>query len=419
MAVPLSVAAMAWGARRPLILDPRMSLVERAEPDPAAIAAAAGAVRGFTADMYRDLALTGDERNNLVCSPYSAVMALAMARAGAAGVTAQEMDTVLHAPTPRPQALDAGLNALDQLLVAAYHDPGGSGEECPRLDTANALWTQYDLPLEEAFLGILARYYGAGANSVDFWGATEAARQEINAWVSARTNERIPELLAQGALTPMTCLVLTNAIYLKANWQFPFPEEATEPAAFARDDGGTVSVPMMASPTNDIGYLSGGDWRAVDLPYVGSGLAMAIVVPEPGALASLEQRVDERWLRDLLTGFVQLPVRVRLPRWTFRLPTELGDLLARLGMPTAFSALADFSGMSSAAGLSISKVVHEAFIAVDEYGTEAAAATAVIIDRTAIGPTVVADRPFLFVIHDVATATPIFIGRVTDPTIEQ
>lgn len=417
MAVPLGFTATIMGTGSPARWN--AAAASSAGPAPGEVEAAAGAVRAFTADMYRELALAREAAGrNLVCSPYSAAVALAMARAGARGVTADEMDAVLHAPLPRPEALHTGLGALDRAL-AVFDDPGGTGVKLPRLSMANALWPQHDLPIEPAFLDILATCYDATAHPVDFRGATEAARQEINAWVGDRTNGRIPQLLASGTLTAMTCLVLTNAIYLKANWKFPFPTETTRLASFGTETGGTVQVPMMNLPDCDVGYLEGRGWQAIDLPYVGSELAMAVVVPKQDPLATLEREMDETWLRQVLTGFSLRQVRIRLPKWTFRLPVELGELLAKLGMPTAFTSAADFSGMSRAVDLFISRVVHEAFIAVDEFGTEAAAATAVVMERSSVPTSVSADRPFLYVIHHVATGTPLFIGRVADPTVER
>ncbi len=387
----------------------------RVAPDAAAVDAAAAAVRDFSADAYRALALAGDPYADLVCSPYSVAVALAMARAGASGTTASEMDAVLHAPDPAPRALDAGLNALDQLMVAGYQDPGGDGTTCPQLAVANSLWTQLDLSLEPAFRETLTGYYGADAHPVDFR-VTEAARQEINTWIGDRTGGKIPELLAPGVLAPLTKLVLANAIYLKAGWRFPFDVRATAAAPFTRDDGETATVAMMAGTVPQAGYLEGDSWLAVDVPYVGSGLAMAVVVPTRGRLADVEAAIDGAWLTRLLRGFHPTTVQLRLPRWRFRLPTELGGLLARLGMPTAFTPRADFSGITSDVDLCIDRVVHEAFIAVDERGTEAAAATAIVLPPSAQQPRPVqVDRPFLFVIHDLPRVTPLFIGRVGSP----
>ena len=378
--------------------------------------AAATAVRGFTADLYRTLAST-HAGANVVCAPYSVGLALAMTRAGAASTTADEMDTVLHAPHPRPSALDSGLNTVDQTLADRYQD--GDGTRQPRLTTANALWTRLDLSLRPEFRDTLAGYYDAAPHPVDFLGAPEVARQEINTWVSDRTNAKIPELLTPDAVSPDTRLILTNAIYLMAAWKYPFTATATAVEPFTRDDGSVVDVSIMRGPFDRMGYLEGDGWRAVDVPYAGDGLAMAIVMPTRGDLAAVEANLDAAWLGALLTGFQITDVQLRLPRWRFRLPAELGAALGSLGMPTAFTSQADFTAMSTEPALCIDDVVHETFIAVDEKGTEAAAATAVIVRPPSIpqGPQFFVNRPFLYVIHDRLTGVPLFLGRVHDPLV--
>lgn len=389
--------------------------------DPSA-ASAATAIRGFSGDMYRNVAAERRAKN-VACSPFSVAMALAMTRTGARGTTASEMDAVLRAPNPAPQAFNAGLAALAQAVIAPFSDPAADGVKRPRLAIANSIWAQRDLPLEPAFVEALAKYYEAAVHAVDFKTATEAARLEINAWISERTNGKIPEVLSKDALTTMTRMVLANALYLKAPWRTPFNPRLTASAPFTREDGATVSATMMTAPGQTIGYQETPDWFAVELPYVGTQLAMTIVVPTPGRLAAVESSLDGALLERLLAGFPPTRVALRLPRWTFRLPVQLGPLLSRLGMPTAFDErLANFSGITSKAPLHIDKVVHETFIAVDEKGTEAAAATAVIIEAPSIPPPaipVTVDRSFLYVIHHIAAATPLFVGRVIDPTVER
>ncbi|GLY22894.1 serpin family protein [Micromonospora sp. NBRC 101691] len=388
----------------------------RVPPDPATTQAAATAVRGFTADLYRTLA-SSRAGGNVVCAPYSVGLALAMTRAGAGSTTADEMDAVLHAPYPRPHALDSGLNTVDQMLTGRYRD--GDGTKQPRLTTANALWTRLDLVLRPGFRDTLAGYYGAAPHPVDFRGAPEAARQEINTWVSDRTNAKIPELLKSGVVSPDTSLMLTNTTYLRAAWKYPFTATATAAGPFTRDDGTVVDVPVMRGPFDRMGYLEGDGWRAVDVPYAGDGLAMAIVMPTRDDLAAVEATLDATWLGALLTGFRLTDVQLRLPRWTFRLPAELGAALGSLGMPTAFTSQADFTAMSTEPALRIANVAHETFIAVDEKGTEAAAASAVIIRPPSIpqGPQFFVNRPFLYVIHDRLTGVPLFLGRVHDPLV--
>lgn len=392
-----------------------IALVSQSESGPAR--AAASAIQDLSVDLYRSLAKNEPHQVNLVFSPYSIMMALAMARAGARGVNAAEMDAVLHAPKPTPQSLDSGLNALNSHIASVCTEQSGDGSERPRLDVANSLWAQRGFAIEPKFLETLATYYGAGLNIVDFMNAPESARQEINRWVSKRTNEKIPELLAKGVITPLTALVLANALYLKATWEFPFNPKSTKPDLFTTDSGKTITVPMMTGPGADLGYLSRDDCFAVDLPYVGHQLAMAVIVPTRTRLIEWEASLTGTALTQLLTGFSQVRAQVRMPSWTFRLPADLGDILKSLGMSTAFTGNADFTGITRQTRLQISKVVHETFISVDEKGTEAASATAVIIDRTSLPMTLTIDRPFLYVIHDLAYGTPLFVGKVGDPTL--
>ncbi|MFI6237849.1 serpin family protein [Micromonospora sp. NPDC050784] len=417
-AVPLAAAALTAAPGNPRRLGPRSTSTDadRVRPDPATMPAAATAVRGFTADLYRMLASTR-AGGNVVCAPYSVGLALAMTRAGAGSTTADEMDAVLHAPHPRPGALDSGFNTVDQALAGRYQD--GDGIKQPRLTTANALWTRLGLVLRPGFRDALAGYYGAAPQPVDFRGAPEVARQEINTWVSDRTNAKIPELLESDAVGPDTSLMLTNTIYLRAAWKYPFTVTATAVEPFTRDDGTVVYAPVMRGPFDRMGYLEGDGWRAVDVPYAGDGLAMAIVMPTRDDLAAVEASLDATWLGALLTGFQVTDVQLRLPRWTFRLPAELGAALGSLGMPTAFTSQADFTSMSIEPALCVDDVVHETFIAVDEKGTEAAAASAVIVRPPSIpqGPQFFVNRPFLYVIHDRLTGVPLFLGRVHDPLV--
>ncbi|WP_229399645.1 serpin family protein [Micromonospora okii] len=417
-AVPLAAAAVAAAPGSPGWLGPSSTSTDtvRLPPDPATMQAAAAAVRGFTADLYRTLAST-PAGGNVAFAPYSIGLALAMTRAGAGSTTADEMDAVLHAPYPRPTALDSGLNTVDQSLAGRYQD--GDGTKKPRLTTANALWTRLDLGLRPGFRDTLAGHYGAAPRPVDFGGAPQVARQEINTWVSERTNAKIPELLRSDAVSPSTRLILTNATYLRAAWKYQFTLAATALGPFTRDDGTVVDVPIMRGPFDRMGYLEGDGWRAVDVPYAGDGLAMAIVMPTRGNLAAVEAKLDATWLGALLTGFRSVDVQLRLPRWTFRLPVELGAALSGLGMPTAFTSQADFTAMSTEPALRIDNVVHETFIAVDEKGTEAAAASAVIVRPPSIpqGPQFFVNRPFLYVIHDRLTGVPLFLGRVHNPLV--
>lgn len=399
-----------------------VSTVGRAVADASAAAPASESVRAFSADMYRRLA--SGTTGNLACSPYSVMVALAMTRAGAGGRTAAEMDAVLRVPSSGVGTLHAGLNALDQLVAATSRRPGRDGAEpAVVLAGANSLWGQEDLHWLPTFLDTLASFYGAGMRLVDYASDPEGARRRINAWVGDMTRERIPELLQPGVITSDTILALVNALYFKAAWQSAFDARRTRDDAFTRADGTPVTTPMMTSGALNLGHTAQDGWQAVQLPYAGGELAMTVVLPDEGRLAEVEALLDGPRTASLLAPLPPRYVQVTMPRWTFRQNVSLEELLARMGMPLAFTNLAEFHAMADEEALRIDRVIHETFVAVDEHGTEAAAATAVVMVRSTsvmIPPPqplpVVVDRPFLFVIHDLGTATPLFVGRVCDPT---
>jgi len=393
-----------------------MSQRTRSATNASAVPATVDALQSFGADLYRRLA---DRPGNVVCSPYSVALALAMTRNGARGSTAAEIDRVLHAPALA--ALNGGLNALGQHLDSRAGDRKRADGSTAKVSLAGAssLWGQRGIRWEQAFLDALAQDYGAGVRMVDYAGDADSARQAINAWTGARTAGRIPQLVPAGVLDRLTRLVLVNAISLKAPWEEPFKKAQTHHAPFTRADDSQVRVPMMRGLLRSAGHSTGPGWQAVDLRYAGSQLAMAVVVPDQGRLPALQGDLDGAALGRLLAGFRPGAVALSLPRWTFRARADLGDLLGALGMPTAFTNRADLTGMTAQERLLIAAVLHEAFIAVDEEGTEAAAATAVALRTTSAPPPpvrITVDRPFMFVIHDVETATPLFVGRVDDPT---
>jgi serpin B len=388
--------------------------VPRASADPSAATAAGAAITAFGLDLYRATAIG---KTNVVLSPASIALALAMARAGARGQTAAEMDVAMHGLASDDNA--AWLNALDQALATrsgTFKDDSGA-DLVVALRIANAPFAQQGMPLEKAYLEALASRYGAGLRLVDYATATEPARKLINGWVDAQTEHRIPELLVPGVLTPDTRLTLVNAIYLKAPWLTPFPAEATKPGAFTRADGSTVDVPMMAT-TAAMRYAAGAGWRAVEIPYIGDSLAMTVIVPDD--LATFERALTADELASITAGLGEAQVSLTLPKFSIETKAELADVLAALGMPSAFDDRADFSGITKAEQLVISNVIHQANIDVDEKGTEAAAATAVVMRATAAPAepvTVEVDRPFLFALRDVPTGAILFLGRVADPSI--
>jgi serpin B len=351
-----------------------------------------------------------------VISPASIAIALAMARAGARGETADQMDAVLRALGSDEGA--AGINALDQALAArsgTFKGPDNAPHDLT-LRIANAPFAQRDTVFEAAFLDALASRFGAGVRLVDYKTDAEGARRQINGWVNDATERRIPELLTPGILDALTRLVLVNAIYLKAPWETAFPADATEPAPFTRLDGSTVNVPTM-SLQESFRYDQGSGWRAVELPYAGGSLAMTIVVPDD--LAAFEQQLDAGSFASLTAALGPHEVDLTLPRFEIVTKADLAALLGELGMSLAFDPdRAEFSGMTAQEQLFIAHVVHQANISVDEKGTEAAAATAVVMSTTAMPAEIVrmrVDRPFLFALRDLPTGTILFLGRVLDP----
>ena len=409
----LSGAACAGGASPAAAGEIVRSDAAREPADPAVAPQGAAAVAAFGADLYGVLAR---DPGNLVFSPYSAAIALAMTRAGAAGDTAVEMDAVLHAD--RAGDLHAAFNALEAALATRPGEyPFGDTTVELELSTANALWGQAGFDLEPAFLDRLAAEYGAGMRLVDYIDAREQARTAINAWVAGETNDRIPELIADGVLNERTRLVLTNAIYLKAPWLHRFDEGATAPAPFLRLDGTAVEAELMHLGAS-MRYGAGDGWQAVELPYVGEALSMLAIVPDAGTFDDFESTLDGETVQAVVDGLTGAHVQLGFPRFEFRTQAKLKPALAELGMPVAFTDAADFSLMSPEP-LLIQDVVHEAFIAVDEEGTEAAAATAVIVGVTsapAVSVELTVDRPFLFVIRDNETGAILFMGRIVDPT---
>jgi len=405
-----AIAGLIVAACGPAAAQEIRSDAPRSSADAAAAQDVRAALDAFSADLYNILAR---EQGNVVLSPYSVAVALAMTRTGAVGETLTQMDTVLHAALSKD--LNAGFNALDQALAKR---PGKYkvGDQTLELElaTANRLWGQKDFTFERAFLDTLAKDYGAGMQIVDYKTAHEAARHTINDWVATRTRDRIKDLIPQGVLDALTRLVLTNAIYLKAAWLLPFDDAV--PGAFHRADGSQVQAELM-SQSESLAYGSGDGYQAVRLPYVG-GLSMVVIVPDAGKLSSFERGLDGPTLRRIANSLSSAHVTLSMPKFSFRSKAQLKDALSELGMPVAFTARADFSGMTKQEPLEIADVIHQAFIAVDEKGTEAAAATAVIMRATSAPERQIElriDRPFLFLIQDDETSAILFMGRLADP----
>jgi len=369
----------------------------------------------FALELYQQL---GQEDGNLFYSPYSISLALAMTYAGARGETGQQMADTLHFILSQDR-LDPALNSLDLELSQRGEGAKGKDGEGFRLNIVNAIWGQKDYHFLPTFLDLLAENYGAGLRTLDFANVPEESRITINNWVSDQTENRIEDLIPRGLIDALTRLVLTNAIYFNAAWQHPFNEDMTEDGPFYLLDGGQVTVPMMRQ-TKSFGYAQGDGYQVVELPYDGRELSMVILLPQPGQFERFEGSLDAQWVNAIVEELEPGRVALTMPRFEFESAFSLNEILAAIGMPVAFSGGADFSGMTGNTDLFISHVVHKAFVCVDEAGTEAAAATAVVMKLTAAPGTppvqVTVDRPFVFLIRDIETGTILFVGRIVDPS---
>jgi serpin B len=368
----------------------------------------------FAFDLYR--LLREEEEGNLFYSPYSISLALAMTYAGARGETEREMADALHYALPQDR-LHPAFNWLDLELGRRGEGAQGKDGEGFQLNIANTLWGQEGYAFRPEFLDALAVNYGAGMQLVDFAGDPEAARLAINDWVSDQTEEQIEDLIPADVIDELTRLVLTNAIYFNAAWAEPFEENRTQDVAFTLLDGRQITVPMMHH-TASYGYAEGEGYRAIELPYDGGELSMVILLPNEGTFDAFESSLDAESAGAILNDLTYQEVALAMPKFEVESDFSLAEALTELGMPIAFSTDADFSGIDGTRGLCIGNVVHKSFITVDEAGTEAAAATAVVMKLTSAGMepvTVTVDHPFIFLIRDVETDAILFVGRVIDP----
>jgi len=363
----------------------------------------------FALDLYGELR---EEEGNLFFSPYSISTALAMTYAGARGNTEKQMAQVLHFTLPQDQ-LHPAFASMEAALKAIQE----KGEI--ELRVANALWPQKDYVFLKEFLELTKKYYGSAITPLDYKTAHEAARRTINAWVEEKTNDKIKDLIQEGVLDALTRLVLTNAIYFKGNWATQFDKNRTEDAPFHLLSGKSVETPLMHQKQT-CGYAEFEGLQVLELPYVGDALSMVVLLPkEVDGLAELEHRLTVENLEKWTNQLRKQEVSIFLPKFSMTSQFQLGKTLASMGMPDAFNMSADFSGMDGTKNLFISAVIHKAFVAVDEEGTEAAAATGVVISLKAAprpAPVFRADHPFVFIIRDNVSGSILFFGRVVDPT---
>jgi serpin B len=361
----------------------------------------------FAFDLYRELGAGGS--GNLFFSPTSISVALAMTLAGARGDTEQAMTAALRLPE------GSGVHPAFGSLMAAFNDRGGDAYQ---LHVANRLWVHTGTRLLPQYLELTRRHYGAEPASVDYVRKTEEARLAINTWVAERTADRIRDLVPPGALDRMTRLVLTNAVYFKGTWLKQFEKAATQNATFHVSVGEQVEVPLMVQSCH-CRYGEQPGLQIIELPYKGGELSMVVLLPkEIDGLKELESRLSPGILEPWLSSLTQREVMVYLPRFRMESEFQLEQSLAKLGMGSAFSPDADFSGLDGTRELYLSAAIHKAFVEVNEEGTEAAAATAVVVraaSAAAPPPLFRADRPFVFMIRHQPTGSILFLGRVVRP----
>ena len=374
----------------------------------------------FAADVYKTLRSSPKfEGQNIFFSPHSISVALAMTYAGARGTTESEMASALHFSLPQDR-LHSAFNALD-LALASRGTGAKAADGLPfRLRVTNSLWGLPKMPFEQPFLDTIAESYGAGIRLTDFVGDPEGSRQTINKWVDGQAESRIPELLAKDAVNPLTRLVLVNAVYFNAAWKEPFEDAITKTGTF-HGIGGDVDASFMAS-TSWLRHARGSDYDAVALPYDGNELELVAIVPDSGKLDAVEGRLDGAMLESVAASLESREVALKLPKFEIKGQSfSLRETLLALGMKSAFDpGSSDLTGMlpNSVDHLYVADVIHDAFVKVDEKGTEAAGATAVLIAGRGAPTDVVSltiDRPFIFGVRDIATGAFVFLGRVAKP----
>lgn len=367
----------------------------------------------FALDLYRRLAAMDDE--SLFFSPYSISAALAMTYAGAEGETAAEMEEVLHY-TLEDDVHEAFAGIAHELADREEIEDELDGDEVDAfiLRVVNALWGREGYPWRDEFLETLDEYYGAGLREADFEGNPDGERERINDWVADATEDRIDELLPAGSIPSNTVFVITNAIYFLASWLSEFDPEETEDEPFTALDGMESTVPMMHQYL-EAGYAELDDVRALELQYVGGDVSMVLMLPDEGTFTDFEEFLDADRLFSIFDEISRAEGHVALPRFEIESEVQLSEVLVEMGMERAFGD-ANFGGMvDNGGGIWLDEVYHDAFVSVDEQGTEAAAATAVVgVDS--VPPDwgeLRFDRPFVFCIRDRPTDSVLFLGRVT------
>lgn len=376
----------------------------------------------FAIELYAQLKDT--TKGNLFVSPYSISSAMAMTSMGADGETKSEIDKVLHFNTDR-NALATSFSILnDQILT-----PKGTPEEFPQVNIANSMWMQVEKPFMPEFVEVLDKYFKSGIYALNFAHDPEQARQEINQWVENHTHNKITDLFPSGSINHDTHLVIANAIYMQAPWKIQFEKDNTTHEMFYLAEDNMALVEMM-NAISTFRFMVNDQFALLEMPYglekegSGADLAMLVFLPkEIEGLAQLEKDISVEKLKAWMDQMDYTDVQVRFPKFKLDYDVSLKETLSKMGMPIAFTSAADFSGISGTRDVAIDNVVHKAYINVDEKGTEAAAATGVVVGLTSLGEEIdvppyyfLADHPFLMMIVDKKTDTILFMGRYVDPS---
>lgn len=398
-----------WSNTAPVVPDNGTvndpGLIDDLDIDPRSVDEVVASNNRFAFDLY---SLYRKHPDNIFYSPYSLLAALAMTYEGARGQTAEEMAQVFY--LPEDEVRRSGL--------AGFYNAINQPDREYVLDTANALWPAQDYHFLDDYFEVIERYYRGKIEYLDYVTDPEGSRLTINNWVEEQTRDKIKNLIPAGFIDPLTRLVLTNAIYFKGQWLTEFDPDLTRNELFYVDEDKEIEVPMMRRTDEEavFDYAQLDDVQILSLPYKGEEVAMTIILPDRGQLEAVEASLSLEQLNYYRSALNRQRVDVYLPR--FKLDTKyiMNDDLSDLGMPSAFSSQADFSGLTGARDLYISAVIHQAFVEVNEEGTEAAAATGVVMQELAIMdlPVFRADRPFIFLIEHLETGAILFMGRVVD-----
>jgi serpin B len=359
----------------------------------------------FALSLYK--VLKDEKGGNLFYSPYSVSLMMAMAYAGARGETETQIADAMEFNLSQAE-LHAAFNYLALQLIQRTSDDVNF-----KLDIVNDVWGQKDYKFLDGYLDTLAQNYGAGLRVLDFINDPEGARQIINDYIYEQTNQLIKDLIPEGSINFLTRLVLTNAIYFKADWKYKFNKNSTRDGSFTLTDGSQVTVAMMSRRAGfKVAHAEG--WKTIELPYEGDKIAMDIIVPEDFSV--FESSMNFETINQIMAALEYGDIALTMPKFKFSSDFDLNNALTTLGMPIAFDPLyADFSGITNVEQLYIQKVIHKAVVAVDEEGTEAAAAGAVIIDTVSMPQQFYIDSPFIFLIRDLESGTILFMGRVLNP----